>query len=606
MEVNLGAPRAKNASLREAYLSYVLEQVSPLALSGVVRQSASEAETRLNLSAVYTALLTQSASEEIAELPEKVLHIRPLADMAINRRLSVVENMNRHNHMVLLGDPGSGKSTFVNFAALCMAGELLKREDVNLKALTQPLPQDDEGRERDKKPEPQPWDHGALLPVRVILRDFAARGLPPAGESASADCVWNFIEAELNAASLDEFASLLKKELRDHGGLILFDGLDEVPEAEHRREQMRAAIENFTAAFPRCRYLVTSRTYAYQKQDWKLKGFDEAVLAPFTKRQIASFVERWYEHITLLRSQNPQDGKGKAEILKRAIFANDRLMSLAERPLLLTLMASIHAWRGGTLPDKRQELYADAVDLLLDWWENQRVVRDTKGNVSVIQPSLAEWLKVDRKKVRDLLNQLAYEAHAGQGDLVGTADVPEGALITGLMNLSQNPDVKPARLIEYLRDRAGLLIPRGVGVYTFPHRTFQEYLAACHLTDHDYPELVAKLARTEPNRWRETALLAGAKAAGGAAVFALWSLVDVLSPERENGAGDARYWGAQIAGQAVIEIADLEKVSESTQPKIDRLRTRLLDIMEGNRLPAVERAQAGINLAALGDPRFNA
>ena len=58
VEVNLGAPRAKNASLREAYLSYVLEQVSPLALSGVVRQSASEAETRLNLSAVYTALMT--------------------------------------------------------------------------------------------------------------------------------------------------------------------------------------------------------------------------------------------------------------------------------------------------------------------------------------------------------------------------------------------------------------------------------------------------------------------------------------------------------------------------------------------------------------------
>ena len=76
------------------------------------------------------------------------------------------------------------------------------------------------------------------------------------------------------------------------------------------------------------------------------------------------------------------------------------------------------------------------------------MVRDGKGNVLMIQPSLAEWLKVDRKKVRDLLNKIAYDAHAGQSEIVGTADVPESTLITGLMTLSQNPDVKPARLID--------------------------------------------------------------------------------------------------------------------------------------------------------------
>lgn len=611
-EINIDSqPRAKKESLREAYLNYMLGLTSPLAISGVVRQSAGEAETRMNLSAVYTALLTQAGTEEADQQKESQHKIQPLFQVFgfPQRRLSVVERLNNHSRLVLLGDPGSGKSTFVNYLALCMLGEALGRADANLKELTRPLPLDEEYKRRlrteNKEPKPQPWEHGALLPVRIILRDFAVRNLPEGNQPATAEHIWNFIETELAGAALSEYVPLLKKELREQGGLLLLDGLDEVPEAERRRQQIKQAIESFASSFPRCRFLVTSRTYAYQNQDWKLKGFSESTLAPFTKGQVTQFVDHWYAHIAQLRKQNAADAQAKAEVLKNAILSNERLMGLAERPLLLTLMASLHAWRGGTLPDKREELYADAVDLLLERWESQRTVRDPKSNAQILQPSLAEWLKVDRDKVRGLLNQIAFEAHNGQSEMVGTADVPESALIAGLMQLSQNPDVKPGRLIEYLRDRAGLLIPRGVGVYTFPHRTFQEYLAACYLTDHDYPDEVARLVRSDPTRWRETTLLAGAKAARGAN-FALWSLVDALSPEADTGSGDTRYWGAQIAGQAVVEIADLKKTSASNTAKITRLRNRLLDIMEGDRLPAIERAQAGSNLALLDDPRFTA
>lgn len=46
------------------------------------------------------------------------------------------------------------------------------------------------------------------------------------------------------------------------------------------------------ADFHQCRLVVTSRTYAYQKQDWRLKEFDMAVLAPFTQ---LSERKRWVE-----------------------------------------------------------------------------------------------------------------------------------------------------------------------------------------------------------------------------------------------------------------------------------------------------------------------
>jgi len=594
--VNHGPATPDPRALRTAYLNRLLERCSALSLTGIDPKAASsQLEARLELSAVYTALLT-TASHNRAERnpqPEKP------------RYLSALEQLDRHPRLVLLGDPGSGKSTFVDFVTMCLAGEWLGQPAVNLNLLTAPLPDDEEEDDDDGKEqtERQPWQHGALLPVPVILRDFAARGLPPGGATATAEHLWRFIAAELKTGALGAFARPLAEELLSRGGLLLLDGLDEVPEADQRRVQIKQAVTDFARTFKLCRILVTSRTYAYQQQDWRLPGFEETVLAPFSRGQIIRFVNHWYRHLAGLRGLNPDDAQGRAELLKRAIFGSDRLRSLAERPLLLTLMASLHAWRGGSLPEKREELYADTVDLLLDWWESPKVVRGQQGQVEVRQRSLAEWLQVDRAKVRQQLNHLAFAAHADQPELTGTADVSEANLVTGLLQVSQNPDIKPVRLVEYLRDRAGLLLPRGVGVYTFPHRTFQEYLAACHLTDTDYPERVGQLARREPNRWREVALLAGAKAARGTSA-AIWQLADALC-YRDPGPAttpDDR-WGALLAGQALVETANLQQVSERNHPKLERVRRWLVAIIEGDDLPAIERAEAGNVLAALGDER---
>jgi hypothetical protein len=77
-------------------------------------------------------------------------------------------------------------------------------------------------------------------------------------------------------------------------------------------------------------------------------------------------------------------------------------------------MASLHAWRGGTLPEQREALYADAVDLLLDQWESQKRRRLPDGTYDLIQPSLAEWLRVDQQAMRQALNRLAFEGHRDQ------------------------------------------------------------------------------------------------------------------------------------------------------------------------------------------------
>jgi formylglycine-generating enzyme required for sulfatase activity len=598
------APGASPETLRRAYLHRLARQTRRLPLTGVDPKAVSDEKSgELRLSAVYTALLTQRSEE-----PEE----RQMGKMAWRweegrHRLSALEVLNREPRLVLLGGPGGGKSTFVNFVALCLAGEALGFEDANLALLTAPLPVEEDRRGK-KEPQPQPWEHGRLLPVRVVLRDLAARGLPDAGKPVDGDVLWRFILAELGEM-LQEYAPHLKQELMEQGGLILLDGLDEVPDAGRRREQVKRVVQDFAGCFPRCRFLVTSRTYAYQRQDWKLEGFAEAVLSPFTPGQITRFVDGWYAHVGALRDMDPQDAEGRATLLKTAIQRSQRLAELATRPLLLTLMASLLAWRGGSLPENREELYADAVDLLLDQWESPKVVRDAAGQPLVRQPSLAEWLKVDRAVVRAELNRLAFEAHRDQPGLVGTADVPQERLVSALMEVSDNPEVNPTRLVEYIRDRAGLLAARGEGMYTFPHRTFQEYLAACHLTDYGYPDELADLLRADPQRWREATLLAGAKAARGTA-SAAWNLAEALCfrdppPGSDAEAREAGCWGALLAAQTLLENegARLAQVSERNIPKLERVRRWLLAIVTRGWLPPADRALAGNALAVLGDER---
>ncbi|HEV7509444.1 MAG TPA: SUMF1/EgtB/PvdO family nonheme iron enzyme [Thermoanaerobaculia bacterium] len=591
---NPAPPRAgpSEVSLREAYLRHVLVETGFLNLTGVDPAVANEGKARLSLQTVYTALLTRSPGERS----------EPLEPGRESRPVSALEQLNTHSRLVLLGDPGSGKSTFVNFVALCMAGEILDRPEANLKVLTSPLP----GGDGESGEDPQSWTHGRLFPVRVVLRDFAVRGLPPPGERAAAEDLWRFLERELGRAGLAEVFPELRKELVEGRGVVLLDGLDEVPEAERRRPQIRQAIEGFAGCLGESRVLVTSRTYAYQNPQWRVRGFEEAVLAPFSRGQIDLFVGLWYEQMAAQGRLTEAEARGRATLLRRVIFASDRLLDLAERPLLLTLMASLHAWKSGILPERREELYAEAVELLLNTWERRRLDLDEAGTPVLVPASLAEWLKVDREEVRQALDAVAFEAHSAQPGLKDTADIEEGKLVARLLHLSRNPDADARQLVAYLRDRAGLLVERGAGIYTFPHRTFQEYLAACHLTSRNFPKEAARLGREDPERWREVVLLAGAKAARGAE-SSVWHLADKLCFREAAGGGTVQdEWGALLAGQALAESANLSQVDEDDEPKLGRVRCWLVRLLRSEVFPVRERAAAGKALAALGDPRFDA
>ncbi len=613
------SPENDVQSLREAYLMRVLDDNNrtPQFLSSLSKD-------KLKLSTVYTALMTTAMSRDKSKanagkhrgmLTGEVLNLED--DVLAANELSALEVANQSQFCVLLGGPGSGKSTFVNFVAACMAGEGLGDPDINLKLLCAPLPKDDDAVRRDdpkrKAEQPQPWGHSMLMPVQVVLRNFAA-SLPENGKG-NAKLLWDFIEANLRNKALGEFAPHLKAHLLAQGGLILLDGLDEVPDAKQRRQQVKDCVQEFASTYRKCRFLVTSRTYAYREQDWKLRGFEEAVLRNFTLGQIDQFVGAWYAKVPDFVDMEPSTANARADKLKQAVRQNPKLRELAERPLLLSLIVRLQTERGAGLPEKRQQLYEESVKMLIFDWESFKPVEMPDGTV-VKHPSLSVWLEADPDRMRAQLQQLAFEVHRDQVDQQATADIPESKLIAALVKSArEQKTVDHRKLREYLSDRAGILASHGGEVFQFPHRTFQEYLAACHLTRRStWPAEAVTFFRAEPTRWREAVLLAGAKAKDFSDAL-VWDLVEglcchpaplaqatvaqaTLSPDEAS--------AALLAAQVMIEN-DLVFVDEQREERFEQRRLRVRDwmrvLIRDNTLPAVQRAEAGRALAKLGDPR---
>ena len=153
---------------------------------------------------------------------------------------------------------------------------------------------------------------------------------------------------------------------------------------------------------------------------------------------------------------------------------------------------------------------------------------------------------------------------------------------------------------------SGLLVSRGPGGVRFWHRTFQEYLAARHLSNEGFPDLLVELAKADIERWREAVLLAAAKVARGTK-FATWSLAATLCPPGEPAAppGDPQWWLTLLAGQMIVEtgIAFDPKLSMSNQRCREHIVESLQCLVDGGHVPPVDRAAAGIALAKLGDRR---
>jgi HEAT repeat protein len=388
--------------------------------------------------------------------------------------------MQTDEHLAILGEPGAGKSTALQFIGLCYArvaaGQAVHHLTVNRPAI--PI----------------------LLRLQVSASTIVRSTL------RTALCA----EIQSRLQCQDEDANRLFDAWRQSPGLlVLLDGLDEVP--ADLRQSVREQIER--SAHSRIgRVILTSRPAGFLA----LGGLQEYTLKPFADadQEALPYLKGW---LRVLKPEWPaQQVAEKAQSLIEQMQASAALRRLLNNPLLLRLSAQ-HFVATGAIARNRADLYRQWVE---EAWDRAR------------QRGAAEQ---DKQQYLTALQALAWHMHTG-------GDTSAAALQTALRNAGLAADDHTAAdLLHRLREQTGLLARLSeahTDRYLFSHMTLREYLVAMRLLnawrrDARCTRRFLKLRLHLP-AWREPlALLAGLLDEADAQRLLTW-IMRARSPEERH------------------------------------------------------------------------
>ena len=491
-----------------------------------------------------------------------------------------------YSRIVILGNPGAGKSTFVKKLLAWQAAAILGE-------CAHPV-----GCSAD------------LIPILVILRDLSPRlrhlnldALPAEQKTRRlAEVVYEQIKEDLRHLNAVEFWPVLEIAFDQGQVLLVFDGLDEVPQG--LRQLVRQAVGALIQLHDPRHIIITSRLRSYTGSALFDK-FQPFTIAPFEQEQIEKFGRAWYAAQHEIRTEQAEK---RAKDLAQAA-TTPSLMEIASNPMMLTSIAIIHQKDIG-LPNERVKLYHLVVDVLIRRWQKYKTGEDGLSP----SPELVGFLK-DDLHLRATLERLAYEAHRAGLAEKEAADLPRSLALTLLEQADYLGTAGLAsEFLDYVDQRAGLLVGRGGDLerpttYSFPHRTFQEYLAGCYLVGwRERGREVYKHAG-EGDFWSLAALLGAEELFyNRRAQDSLLDLAYYLCPPKAHSSEQALralLWSGEMACLFGKELIERDTGSpDGGQEYLIRLLPRLLGILESSLRP-IERAEAGRVLAKLGDPRLD-
>lgn len=379
-------------------------------------------------------------------------------------------------HLVILGDPGSGKSTLINWFAWQLASGFVGR---------------------------LPKELSDLIPVPIVLRELKLEKVTTFESLIDA-----FLERPI-AKNLQANRELLLQYFEAGKVLLLVDGLDEV--SLEIREDLRKIFLDYFLQFNSCYSIFTSRKVGYElapinfslsagkeidskkTDDKKVKKLSqlaltavdnlistliplrplEVYIAPFTDRQISQFSLNWYR-------ENTAGNEDGAVFLRDEFFvsirSNESTLQLARTPHLLTMMALIFKVRL-QLPNGRALLYELIAQAYLESIDTARKLKDP-----FIWQDKKKWLarigfemqlrRINESNDKDSSSELLADKAEILNWLISEMKK------TGDYLVDEN---YAEAYLDWIARRSGLLLPRGEGKFAFLHLSFQEYFSAIYI-----------------------------------------------------------------------------------------------------------------------------
>ena len=409
--------------------------------------------------------LQSSAPQKSREDSPQLLQ-RQAADLLIGTK----------TRQVIVGDPGTGKSTLLRYLVLDLLSEAPKWRSVAEK-----------------------W--GQRLPVWLPFHFFTQRVAGMTGAPAS---VVSAVKAWLAQHDVDYIWPLVEAALRDERLLLVVDGLDEWVNDDAGRHAV-AALETFanSRSVP---MVVSTRPYGLARLALG-SGWDHARIAALTTGQQQLLASHYFRAVV-----DTQDESASADVIQRTvddfiaqIQNTPGLRAISQTPLFLVLLVGLHLSNTAKLPAGRFDVYDEAVQLLV---ADHPAKRRTSAAVTARQDGLSD------RQLRMILARVAFMSQV-RGDLTNISETElrqdfidtlcdPNYFAMGAENSIHTTDQQ----LEVAEGELGLLVRKGPSEFGFLHRILQEQLAAEYISNRlsltGFSELFAM--HVGDARWREVLL----------------------------------------------------------------------------------------------------